>query len=341
MSRRGLPYLVALLLAALLIYLGMTNGELDVSVPEVLKTLLGISQNSDFELVVFQFRLPRIVLGAMVGFALGLSGAAVQSLTRNPLADPGILGIHSGASLFVVLFMFSFQGIISLTGNLAVMAMPLFGIIGGMLSMSLIYLLAQNRGSFDPRRLILVGIAVNLGFGAMTMYVSLKMNPQDFERAAMWLSGNLNTANWLYIQTILPWLLVLAPLLWGQSRRLDLLRLNDDSLVGLGMGLKQTRNILLGMSVGLTAATVAVAGTIGFVGLIAPHIAYRLVGIHNRLALPLAGLLGMVLVLAGDFIGRTFFLPAQLPVGVVISVIGAPYFVYLLIQGSKPGRGRA
>ncbi|MEO3947821.1 iron ABC transporter permease [Gorillibacterium sp. CAU 1737] len=337
--RRGsrfLPYAVTMALAALLIYLGMTNGEFDLSVSEVMKTLLRISHNPDFELVVFQFRLPRIVLGAIVGFALGMAGAAVQSLTRNPLADPGILGIHSGSSFFVILFMFAFQGVISLSGKLAVMAMPLFGLIGGLLSVILIYTLAQSRGSFDPRRLILVGIAISSGFGAMTMYLSLKMNPRDFEKAAMWLSGNLNTANWLYIQTTLPWVLLLAPILWAKSRKLDLLRLNDDSLISLGVPLKRTRNGLLAISVGLTAATVAVAGTIGFVGLIAPHIAYRLVGYHNRRALPLAGLLGMVLVLAGDFIGRTFFLPAQLPVGVVISVIGAPYFVYLLIRRNKP-----
>ena len=332
----GLPFAAAAAFSALFIYLGVTNGELRMSLADVLRTLLRASGNPDFELAVFQFRLPRIVLGALVGFALGFAGSAVQTLTRNPLADPGILGIHSGAGLFTVLFMVALPGGAALQGAAAVLAMPVFSMIGGLLSTALLYLLAQSKGSFDPGRFVLVGIAVGSGFGAGTLYLSLKMNPQDFERAAMWLSGNLNSANWLYAAAVLPWVLILAPYLWIRSRAMDLLRLNDSSLISLGVPLRRTRNGLLAASVGLTAAGVSVAGSIAFVGLIAPHLAYRLTGQANRRALPLSGLIGMGLVLAGDFIGRTVFSPAQLPVGVAISILGAPYFAYLLIRQQAP-----
>ncbi|WP_058301989.1 FecCD family ABC transporter permease [Gorillibacterium timonense] len=326
----------AVALSALLLYLGMTNGEFQLSVQDVIRTLLRMGDNPDFELVVFQFRLPRILLGAIVGFALGTAGAAVQTLTRNALADPGILGINSGAGMFVVLFMFLLQGEINVTGTAGILLMPLFGIVGGLLSVTLIFLLAQQRGTFNPQRLILVGIAVTSGFGAVTLYASLKMNPQDFERATRWLSGNLNSANWVYVKATLPWVLILTPILWMKSRLLDLMRLNDESLISLGVPLSRARNQLLFLSVGLVASSVAVAGSISFVGLIAPHLAYRLAGSAHKRALPLSGLLGMGLVLAGDFIGRTAFSPAQLPVGIVISIIGAPYFVLLLIKQRTP-----
>lgn len=334
----GYPIIVLGLLGVImaLLLLGLTTGEMHLSVKEVVLGLLGKEAEPEHHLVLFQFRLPRIVLGALLGLAFGIAGAAVQSLTRNPLADPGILGIHAGAGMFVVLFMYFLQGLIPNEGALAIMLMPLFGMVGGLLAAMIIFLLACSGGHVDPQRLILVGIAVTTGFSAVTMYISLKMNPNDFERAASWLSGNLNSANWLFIVSMLPWMLLVLPYLFCKTHVLDLLRLGDTSLVGLGVPLQRERNAVLLASVGLVAAGVSVAGSIGFVGLIAPHMAVRLTGLSHRRSLPLSGLLGAALVMVSDFIGRTIFSPSQLPVGVVLSIVGVPYFIWLLrTQGRR------
>lgn len=321
---------IGIILILLIVGIGLTYGELRLSWIDMMSTLLHRSNDSSHYIVIFQFRLPRIVLGVLIGATLGIAGAVVQSLTRNPLADPGILGINAGAGMFIVLFMFLIRDQIDITGNVAIMMMPLFGMIGGLLAALLIFLLAKDQNGLNPQRLILVGIAITTGFSAVTLYASLKMNPQDFEKAASWLSGNFNSANWLFVLSMLPWIIVLLPWLLCQTRLLDVMRLGDHTLLSLGVPLRKKRSQLMFISVGLVAAGVAISGSIGFVGLIAPHMATRLVGLAHRRALPLSGIIGALLVLIADFIGRTLFSPAQLPVGIVLSIIGAPYFVWLL-----------
>jgi iron complex transport system permease protein len=322
----------ALAVIAGAVYLSLTNGMFDMSVLDVWKTLLRIDPVHEFDLVVFEFRLPRILLAVLVGFALGVAGAVVQGVTRNGLADPGILGIHAGAGMAIVLFMLLLQGAITTTSWLAVFMMPLFGTAGGLLAAAMIFWLARHRGSLDPQRLILVGIAINSGFGAVTLYLSLKMNPRDFEMAAVWLAGSIYSANWRFVAMMLPWLLILVPLLWARSKILDLFQLEETALKGLGVRVERERTALLLGSIGLISASVAVSGSIGFVGLIAPHIARRLVGLRHSAIIPMSGLTGAAMVVMGDFIGKTVFAPAELAVGIVISIIGVPYFVYLLFN---------
>ncbi|MDO3411997.1 iron ABC transporter permease [Saccharibacillus sp. CPCC 101409] len=334
-SPRRLALVVAavLLLIATVVYVSVTNGTFDMSVADVLKTLLRIDPRHEHDLVVFDFRLPRIVIALLVGFGLGIAGAVVQGITRNGLADPGLLGINAGAGTAIVLFMLVLKDRLDFTeGWLSFMMMPLLGMAGGLTAAALIFLFAQSRGRLDPQQLILVGIAVSSGFGAITLYLSLKMNPNDFEAAAVWLAGSLHGSNWRYIAAMLPWLLLLTPYVWFKSHVLDVMQLRDESTLGLGVELARQRKRLVLAAVGLVAACVSVSGSIGFVGLIAPHIARRLVGMHYRRMLPVAGLVGMAMVAAGDFIGRTLFAPAQLAAGVVISIIGVPYFVYLLFK---------
>ncbi len=332
-GRRTWSIAALLLLVTLItVYVSVTNGAFDMSVLDVARTLLRIEPSPQYDLVVFDFRLPRIVLALLVGFGLGIAGAVIQGVTRNGLADPGMLGINAGASMAVVVFMLLFRHTLELSGWLAYMAMPLFGLAGGMLAVGVIFWLARHNGVLDPQQLILVGIAVSSGFAAITLYVSLKMNPNDFEAAAVWLAGSLHSANWRYIGATLPWLLVLTPYLWYRSRMLDVLQLHDESALSLGVGLGRQRRQLILAAVGIVAACVSVSGGIGFVGLIAPHIARRLVGVHHRYMLPISGLTGMLMVVLADLIGKTIFAPAQLAAGIVISLIGVPYFVYLLFR---------
>ncbi|MBR2570014.1 MAG: iron ABC transporter permease [Paenibacillus sp.] len=317
------------------IYLSITSGSFSISIADIVKTLLRIIRVPEYDLVIFEFRLPRIVLGMLVGFALGIAGAVIQGITRNGLADPGILGINAGAGMAVVLFMFLFRGEMDITGTLSIMMMPMFALVGGLAASALIMLFARQNGELDPQRLILVGIAMTTGFGAVTMFLSLKMNPQDYEMAVVWLAGSIYSANWKFVLTVLPWVIVLPPIIWTRYRALDVLQLEEVSVKGLGLPVQRERLILLLCSVGLVAASVSVAGSIGFVGLIAPHMARRLVSHSHRYILPVSGIVGMAMVVVGDWIGKTIFAPAQLAVGIVISVIGVPYFVYLLITADK------
>ncbi|NMM54908.1 FecCD family ABC transporter permease [Paenibacillus aquistagni] len=317
------------------IYLSITSGSFSISIADIVKTLLRIIRVPEYDLVIFEFRLPRIVLGMLVGFALGIAGTVIQGITRNGLADPGILGINAGAGMAVVLFMFLFRGEMDITGTLSIMMMPMFALVGGLAVSALIMLFARQNGELDPQRLILVGIAMTTGFGAVTMFLSLKMNPQDYEMAVVWLAGSIYSANWKFVLTVLPWVIVLPPIIWTRYRALDVLQLEEVSVKGLGLPVQRERLILLLCSVGLVAASVSVAGSIGFVGLIAPHMARRLVSHSHRYILPVSGVVGMAMVVVGDWIGKTIFAPAQLAVGIVISVIGVPYFVYLLITADK------
>ncbi|WP_442954767.1 FecCD family ABC transporter permease [Paenibacillus sp. SYP-B4298] len=326
---------VLLAAAIAVMYMSVTNGTFDLSALDVLRTLLRLQSVSDYDLVVFEFRLPRIVIGALVGAALAVAGAALQGITRNPLADPGILGIHSAAGLAIVLYMFFVQGSIKGAGWLSALTMPMFGWLGGLAAAILLLSLARHRGMLDPKRLILVGIALGTGFGAASLYISLKMNPQDFEMATVWLAGSIYSASWMQIAAVLPWVVLLIPAIWLRSYRLDLLYLDEVSVAGIGLDKDRERLKVLLLCVGLISAGVAVAGGVGFVGLIAPHIARRLVGIAYKYVLPVSGLVGMLMVLVGDFIGKTVFAPAELPVGIVISVIGVPYFIYLMFRRQR------
>ncbi|WP_339195300.1 iron ABC transporter permease [Aeribacillus sp. FSL W8-0870] len=317
------------------IYVSLTNGEFDIKVIDIVKTLLRVDPNSEHDLVIFEFRLPRILIASLIGFGFAVAGATLQGISRNGLADPGVLGINSGAGAAIVIFMLFFEGQITGSGWLSTLAMPLFGWIGGLASALLIYLFSWRNGKLDSERAILVGIAIGFGFGALSMFLSLKMNPQDFEMATVWLNGSIWNANWKYIVSILPWFVILVPIIIKKSYILDLLQLGEDRAIGLGIRTEKEKNVFLLCSIGIVSACVSVAGNIVFVGLIAPHIAKRLVGIHHFWLIPVSGTVGMLMVIVSDYIARTVFSPAELPVGIVISIIGVPYFIYLLFKDSK------
>lgn len=314
------------------IYISLTNGIFDITVQDVLRTFFRIHPNEDVDLVIFDFRLPRIVIAGLVGMGLGVAGAVVQGVTRNGLADPGILGINAGAGAAIVIFMFFFQDAVTSTDWFGIMLLPLFGWIGGIGAALLIYLFSWRNGTLDMSRLILTGIAIGTGFGALSLYISLKMNSSDFEMATVWVSGSIYNANWVYIMAILPWLVVFLPLIFKKASLLDLFQLEESSLKSIGVSVEKEKSILLLSSIGLVSACVSVSGSIGFVGLMAPHIAKRLVGIHHQHVLPVCGAIGMLLVILSDFIAKNIFAPAELPAGIVISIIGVPYFLYLLVK---------
>lgn len=316
-------------------YIHITNGMFDMTITEVLKTMFGLESNPKFELVIFEFRLPRIIIALLVGIGLAIAGSVLQGITKNDLADPGILGINAGAGAAVSFFMLFFQFNASRADGsqlLNIMMMPIFGLVGGVLAAAIIFVFAYKNGRLDVERLLLTGIAINTGFGALALYITLKMSERDFEMAALWQTGTIYNANWAFIIAMLPWVTLLGIYIYRKKHLLDYFQLEESTIISLGISIEKEKIKLLLASVGIVSACVSVSGSIGFIGLMAPHIARQLVGVHHKYVVPFSALIGAALLLVSDFIAKTIFAPSELAVGVVVSIIGIPYFLYLLIK---------
>ena len=266
-------------------------------------------------------RAPRVIAAVVAGAALGLSGSVTQAVSRNPLADPSLLGITGGAGLGAVLVVTS--------ATATTFGMLVAAVIGGLLAFALVYALAC-RGGLSADRFILIGIGVSYGVVALTTFVLLRSNPWDTPKIYTWLSGTTYGRIW---EQVIPLAIVLAialPFAFAHRRDLDILAMDEDTPRLVGIRLERTRLLLLVAAAVLAALSVVAVGVIGFVGLVAPHAARALVGARHSRVIPVAVLLGAVLVGVADTLGRTVIAPAQLPAGLVVALIGAPYFVWLL-----------
>lgn len=325
-DKRVPPVLLVLLVITLgAIVLSIGTGEYPIAPPDVVRTLLGLpTGNVDHSFIVTTLRVPRVLVAWMVGIALGVSGAIIQGLTRNPLAAPELTGVTAGASLAAVTIIVIIPGV-----PVALLPFAAFG--GGVAVAGLLYLLAWHQGD-SPIRLILVGIGLAAVLGAFTTFVITFGEINQVQRALIWLTGSVYGTTWDEVRPLVPWLLVCVPLALVHTRTLDALHLGEDIARGLGSAVTAQRSVLLLTAVALAAAVVTVAGTIGFVGLIAPHIARRLVGPAHAGVLPTAALTGGMLVVLSDLVGRTVFAPIEIPCGVITALIGAPFFMYLLYR---------
>lgn len=330
-TRKIMSVSMILLLAILAVFLVSLNmGTMKIPLAEVIKAFNGTGSEQNYT-VLMHFRLPRVVIAILIGAGIAVSGAILQSVSRNALADPGILGINSGAGLAVVLYIFYFQGSSFSSGIWSVYIMPFAALFGAFLAAFLIYSLAWKQG-VTPIRLVLVGIGINAAFGALIIVFQLMMDPNNFIQATIWLSGSIWGASWEYVVAILPWILLLIPWAVYKSQHLNVLNLGDLTAAGLGITVERERRTLLFISVALAGACVAVGGGIAFLGLVAPHLARKLVGPRHQGMLPVSALLGSLVLLAADMIGKNLMAPFEIPVGLVVSCLGAPYFIYLLIK---------
>ncbi|MEK5460204.1 iron ABC transporter permease [Bacillus sp. FSL R5-0293] len=312
--------------------ISLNTGEIRISPKDTLKTLFGFGSEMD-ELVLFEFRLPRMVIALLVGASIAVSGAIWQGVSQNGLADPGILGVNAGAGFAVVLFIFAFQGTMTNSGDLTIFILPLFAFVGAGFAAFLIYVLAWKKG-ITPVRLILTGIGVNAAFSAAIVVIQLKMSPNDFNQAIVWLSGSIYGSSWTYVLSVLPWMLIFLILALVRSRYLNIMNLGDQLSYGLGISVHKERSLLMLIAVALAGASVAVAGSISFLGLAAPHLARKLVGPKHQGMIPASALIGALLLLLADTIGRVILAPSEVPVGLVVSALGAPYFIYLLMKSN-------
>ncbi len=308
--------------------ISMNTGYSKLSPLDTFRTLFGGGSDKE-NLILFGLRLPRIVISILVGAGLALSGCIIQGISKNALADPGLLGINAGAGLAVILFVLFFGS----QSYLSVFTLPILAIFGGGLTAILIYILAYKRQSgLAPIRLILTGVAVQAGLSALTTVLVIKLDDTQFDFVATWQAGSIWGSNWKFVIALLPWLLLLIPYVLSKSRVLDVLNLGDDTACGLGAQVEKERRRLLAASVALAASCVAVSGSISFVGLIAPHLARRLVGPRHRILLPACTLTGAVLVSVSDTIARVIVQPFEIPTGIMVAIVGAPYFLYLLAR---------
>ncbi|MFJ6205658.1 MULTISPECIES: FecCD family ABC transporter permease [Bacillus] len=328
-KQRALVVTVVLLcLTAAVVLYSLNTGTLKLSPLVVVKTLFGFGDFQS-ETVLFDYRLPRIVVTMLAGIGLGIAGGILQSLSRNPLADPGIIGLNAGAAFGLIVFVTYFH---ALEGNPSLL-IPLFTFGGGLLAAAVIVLLAYDRQEgLVPIRLILVGIAVAAGFSALTLYLSLKLDEDTYTFASRWLVGNVWGRDWIHVLALLPWIVCLVPLTLMQSNTLNALTLGDAVASSVGVRVQRQRLLLLTLAVGLASASVSMTGGIGFIGLVAPHLARRLVGSLHQYFLPVSALLGLLILVSADTIGRSIFAPNAIPAGVVVAFIGAPYFLYLLTK---------
>lgn len=330
-TRKVMSVSMILLLAIAAVFLVSLNmGTMKIPLAEVIKAFNGTGSDQNYTVLV-HFRLPRMVIAILIGAGIAVSGAILQSVSRNALADPGILGINSGAGLAVVLYIFYFQGSSFSSGIWSVYIMPFAALVGAFLAAFLIYTLAWKQG-VTPIRLVLVGIGINAAFAALIIVFQLMMDPNNFMQATIWLSGSIWGASWEYVYAILPWILLLIPWALYKSQNLNVLNLGDHTATGLGVTVERERRILLFISVALAGACVAVGGGIAFLGLVAPHLARKLVGPRHQGMLPVSALLGSLVLLVADMIGKNLMAPSEIPVGLVVSCLGAPYFIYLLIK---------
>ncbi|AKP46559.1 MULTISPECIES: FecCD family ABC transporter permease [Bacillus] len=322
---------VFIILILFTILISLQLGSFSIKPWEVVQTFLGQGTRKQ-EIVLFSMRLPRIVMAILVGTALAVSGAILQSITKNDLADPGIMGISSGAALAVVMYIYFMNGnVYDGVSNLTIWTMPVVAFFGSILGAVLIYLFAWKKG-INPTRLILIGIGINSAFQALMIIFQLRFTTQEFNRVMVWISGSIWGTSWIYVITILPWIIVFLFFAIYKARFLDVFLLGDHLSIGLGVQVEKARRILILFAVALAGVATSVAGTISFLGLISPHIARKLVGPKHKLLLPVSALVGTLLLLISDTIARNIVAPAEIPVGIVVSIIGVPYFLYLMVK---------
>ncbi len=335
-SRLALPLLLVLL--ALIVPFACGLGSVPVAPAEVVRSVasaLGVrafgSPSAASAAIVLQVRLPRVLVALLVGAGLALAGAVMQGLFRNPMASPDVLGVSAGGSLGAVL------AIATGLADLRLEALPLFALAGSLAAALVVYAIATGRGSTSLLFLILAGLAVSSLLNGLISGVLLLAREQEVSRFIFWTMGGLDGRRWVHVQMTLLVAVPCGAVLLASSRELNLLMLGEEGAHALGLRVETAKRVLLGVAALLTGAAVAVSGTIGFVGLLVPHLLRLLVGPDHRRLLPASAAGGALFLVLCDLIARTVLAPFELRVGIVTALIGSPYLLFLILR--YRGRG--
>ena len=332
---RLLTYGGLLLATGLLFAMGLTFGFLRIPLENVLQTLLGGGSKQEV-FTIFTLRMPRLLITLIMGMALAMSGSVLQTLTKNDLADPGVLGINAGAGLgvtFAYLFM-------DFSSTSIVYTLPLAGFLGAGVTFLLTMVFSTDPGGrLNVDKLVLTGIGSAIALsGSMILFIS-SAGREDVQFIYRWLSGSIWGDKWDFVYVTLPVVLVLMIWIFMKSQTLNIMGLDDISAQSLGVDLTKERYILIGCAVALAAVVVSVAGAISFVGLIIPHMAKRIYGPKHQHFMVGSMLLGGIFLMGADLIGRNILQPQGLLPGIMVALVGAPYFLFLVVRTNKGTRG--
>ncbi len=333
MKKKRFKITLIILLALLVISFGVTLcwGTYKVSPLEVINTLLGNGtrlQNT----AILSIRLPRLLVGTFVAIALSTAGAILQTITKNDLADTGIIGINAGAAVAAVIFItYQTSNYYSELGQLSIFVLPFMAIVGAGVSSFIIYMLSSRNG-IKPKRLLLIGIGLNAGLNAFITFFTFRGGVGDYNRVLVWTSGSLWGSGWSYAKIIILIVTIMFILVLLNHKKLDVLNLSDELALSLGLNLEKERKKFLSFVVILAGTATAFAGNIGFLGLISPHIARKLVGPYHKNFVVISAIISVIIILLADAVSRNLFSPIEIPVGITVSIFGVPYFIYLMMK---------
>ncbi|MFW5992432.1 MAG: FecCD family ABC transporter permease [Halanaerobiaceae bacterium] len=315
----------AFLLITLTAVFSLSLGTVFINPVQVIKILLQTTEDNSLYIILQQIRLPRILLSFMVGSGLAVAGVIFQGIIRNPMVDPYIVGISSGAGIGVTIAL-----ILNMDCDfLGISSIPVMAFLGAIITVYIVYNLARTGNKLPVTTFLLAGVAMGFLLNAVMSFLMV-MGRDSLHKVVYWLMGSLSSAGWEDILLILPYyLLSLVPILF-YIKDLNLILLGDDNANSLGVDVERVKLILIISATLLTAVVVSVSGIIGFVGLIIPHVSRMLIGPDNRKLMPFAALLGGGFLMISDDIARSLLPPLEIPVGIVTAIIGAPYFIYLL-----------
>jgi iron complex transport system permease protein len=327
-TRRNVLLLLLALLAALILvdFGALALGGVHLSLGEVWSGLLGRHSAAEAGVIVRQIRLPRIYLAMLVGAALAVSGTGLQALLRNPLADPYVLGISSGAALGAIVALW--------VGGRVAAASPLTAFGGAVLTMTWVYLLGRRAGRLSSYTLLLAGVVTASFLSAVILFVLTLLSTRDVRGTAFWLMGDLSVVTDVQVRFLFPTILIAILALYAFSKDLNVLLLGEEEAAHLGVNVARVETAVYLLASLLTGLAVSVSGAIGYLGLLVPHLGRMLVGNDHRTLLPAAAFGGAIMLVLSDTLARTVVAPAELPVGAVTAVAGAPVFIYLLRRTS-------
>ncbi|WP_430611786.1 FecCD family ABC transporter permease [Enterococcus sp. DIV0876] len=316
----------------------LNMGSFQITWPEMSRLLFGGVVSDQVYLIFFGFRLPRLVLAALVGGSLAVAGYIIQTLSRNPIADVGLLGINSGAACGSVCYFLLAGAYFSELTQMQYASLLVFGLIGACLAIFLNLLLSFRGSQVHMTLFLLNGIAINLGFSAITTFLSLKINPEDYERVNQWLEGSIASASWETTQKIVPVVLVAVTLVIVTAKRLTVLRFSDLHLLNIGFPAGRWRLFYLMLAAVLVSGTVFVAGSVAFISLLVPHLTLLYVDRRSSALVPLIFLNGMTLAILADIVAKNLFAPNEIPLNAVMGAIGLPYLIILYFKnrGKEP-----
>ena len=318
-----IPALALLLICTCIVSIGV--GAIRIAPIEVLQALTDSSGSVNAR-IISELRLPRIIVAAICGALFAVSGAMLQGVVRNPLASPDLVGVGAGAGVAAVVTLI-------LLPNAPAWLLPVGAFVGAWLGFALVIWLSVKNGEVTPLRVALIGLAVGAALGAVQQLVLIRA-PDSIGQALSFLAGTVYGADWARVSSLLPWL-ALLPVAWLLAGKLDVLAFSDELSKSLGMRLMLARIVCMSVAVALAAAAVTGAGVLGFVGLIGPHAARLLIGSRHSVLLPASALLGALLVVIADALGRGLLPPLEIPAGIITTLIGAPYFLLLMRRQAR------